>query len=206
MQNKPDTISAANKPAKKKRRGPKKPKKITAGYLRNSGLYYLQRFTASSGHFRSVMTQKIRKSCAHHTDQDPQICADMLEEIIDNFIRDGLLDDENYTRGMVTSLRRSGKSRKAILTKLQHKRIPQDMIHEALSAHDDQTSDDPQDAEFIAALKLTKKKRLGRFDLNQKYEHDKALAVMARNGFSYDTAKKSLEIDEDDLERFIHLL
>ena len=52
----------------------KQPRKISPDYLRNSGLFYLQRYTASSHHFRVVMQRKINRSIAVHTSLDKEEC------------------------------------------------------------------------------------------------------------------------------------
>ncbi len=185
-----------NRPKPRKK---KTPRKITERYLRNSGAFYLQRFTASSGHFKSVMSRKIKKSCHFHTDQDYEECLGFLDNVTADFLEQGLLDDDGYVRGMVTSLRRSGKSRKAIMAKLIQKRVPTSDIETALEIFDTENNEDPNEAEFFAALKFARKKRLGPYDERQKYEDDKALNVFARNGFNYNTARRIMNIDSDEL-------
>ncbi|MFK7839982.1 MAG: RecX family transcriptional regulator [Bdellovibrionales bacterium] len=123
-----------NKEKYAQKRQKKAPKKITERYLRNSGLYYLERFTASSGHFKTVMTRKINKSCFHHKDQDRQTCIELLDKVTDDLLKQGYLDDEGYIRGMVISLRRSGKSKKAITAKLMQKSVPINAIEKAIMA------------------------------------------------------------------------
>ena len=158
-----------NKPNTRKK---KTPRKITERYLRNSGMFYLQRFTASSGHFKSVMARKIKKSCYFHKDQDYDECILLLDKVTTEFLDQGLLDDVGYLRGMVTSLRRNGKSKKAIMAKLLQKSIPAQDIEKALQSYDEENNNDPREAEFLAALKFARKKRLGPYDKHQKYEDD----------------------------------
>lgn len=178
---------------------PKQPRKITASYLRNSGLFYLQRFTASSEHFKSVMLRKVRKSCNFHTDQDYEACATLVDELTQALLKEGHLDDAGYVRGMVTSLRRAGKSRRVIMGKLGQKRVPAQDIEDALNDFDEENFEDPTEAEFHAALKLARKRKLGPYDIVQKFEHDKALAIMGRQGFSFNTCRRVLDLTEDEL-------
>ena len=187
------------KPEKKKTQKKKTPRKISERYLRNSGTFYLQRFTASSGHFKTVMERKIKKSCHFHKDQDYEECLDLLDKIIAEFLDQGLLDDDGYLRGMITSLRRNGKSKKAIIAKLMQKRIPPNDIEKALEIYDSENNEDPRQAEFIAAITFARKKRLGPYDERQKYETEKALNIFSRNGYSYDTSRRVLEVSKDEL-------
>jgi len=193
----PEEYKTAKKPYKKREKRP--PRKITEKYLRNSGMYYLERFTASSGHFKTVMGRKISKSCYHHTDQDREECLAMLDKVTDDLLKQGYLDDEGYVRGMITSLRRAGKSKKAIMAKLIQKRVPVSDIETALEKFDAENTDDSNEAEFFAAITFIRKKRLGPYDERNKYEDEKALSILARNGYSYDTAKRVLNITQDEI-------
>lgn len=186
---------------KTKRKTPRPPKKISERYLHNSGLYYLQRFTASSAHFRSVMMRKVKKSCYYHKDQNYDECALMVDALVEKFQTLQLLDDEAYTKGLITSLRRSGKSRRAVLNKLKIKGLPTEMVAKTLEAYDSETSDNPQDAERHAALIFAKKKRLGPFTRQKETPHAKALASMARAGFSYDTCRYVLDMDPQEAQQ-----
>jgi len=142
----------------------KPPKKITEKYLHNSGLAYLQRFTASSMHFKTVMTRKIDKSCRHHEEQDREECLQMLDKTTEKFRELGLLDDEAYLKGMITSFRRRGLSARQI------------------------------DA---------RKKKIGPYDLNGKHEFQKALGIMGRAGYSFDTAQKIIKMSNEELQEHL---
>lgn len=185
---------AANFQSKKKKQ-PRPPKKVTESYLHNAGLYYLQRFATSSGHFKTVMTRKIDKSCRHHTEQSRDECLKMLDNLVKKFIEIGLLDDDAYARGMVTSLRRRGLSERAIHAKLQAKRLDRDLITQTIRDYDE-TSGAGKHAELKAALTCAKKKRLLPF--NPDKEFDKSLASLGRAGFSYDIAQKVVTMDRDE--------
>lgn len=186
-----------------KQRKKKVPKKITPTYLHNSGLYYLQRFVSSSENFRQVMLRKVKKSCHYHKDQDYQTCAEMVDETLRNFMSSGLLNDDLYTKGVVTSLRRAGKSRRMIIMKLKHKGISADKISAALEAYDQETHANPTEAELNAALVFARKKRLGPFLATKEIPYEKALAAMARAGFAYDTCKKVFDMTLEDAQNLM---
>ncbi len=186
-------------------RKPKIPKKITERYLYNSGLYYLQRFTASSEHFRFIMMRKINKSCKHHTEQDLEECKKHLDKVITDFIKLGHLNDDAYCTGMVTSMRRRGLSRKMISTKLQQKRLPSDLIEKTLNHIDEQNSDN-ENPDLRAAVLHAKKKRLGAFahtdkklnDEEQEKAKNRTLGSLARAGYSFGIAQRVLDMDMDE--------
>ncbi|MCD8497437.1 MAG: hypothetical protein LRZ85_04760 [Alphaproteobacteria bacterium] len=51
----------------------------------------MQRYAASSGHFRQVMLRKVKKSCHAHADQDYEACAVLVDALVDKFKASRLL-------------------------------------------------------------------------------------------------------------------
>lgn len=187
-----------NKPPKERKI--KVPKKISARYLYNSGLAYLQRFPASTHHFRGVMMRKIQKSCHHHTDQNMEECQKFLEETISRFKELGLLDDAAYLKGMVTSLRRRGLSSTQIRLKLQQKGYDTAAVKDELQKHDREEYQGEDNGDYQSALIFARKKRLGPFDTENRKTPEKALAAMARAGYSFDIARKILTISLEEID------
>lgn len=199
---------AQSKPPRSNIKPPvKKRKKITDSYLHNAGLYYLQRFAASTGQFRTVMRRKIRLSCKDHPEQDEAACREMLEALIEKFIGAKLLDDDVYVAGAVRSLRSRGKSKKAITAKLESKGIAAHKTHEFLQSLEDENETEI-DSETKAALTFARSKKLGPFakkpliDLSEedrRKQLQKAMMKFSAAGFSYALAQKILMmVDEDD--------
>ena len=177
----------------------KPPKKISPRYLYNSGLAYLQRFPASSMHFKTVMKRKISKSCRHHTEQNMDECLTTLDDVVIQFKELGLLDDDAYLKGMITSLRRRGLSSAQIHSKLMQKGYQRGDITNALNIYDNEELSECENGDSHAALIFARRKKLGPFDRLQKRDTDKSMATMARAGYSYDIAKKILSMSEEDL-------
>ena len=191
-----------SKTEKKKRENTphkKQPKKITATYLHNSGLYYLQRYAASSGHFREVMLRKIKKSCMAHPEQNIEYCIPLLDELIEKFMTVNLLDDQSYVTGMVNTMRRKGKSAKAIHNHLRNKRVPPQAIEDALASFDHENDETSAETEFKAAIIYARKKRLGPYKGEKEIDPQKELARMARAGFAYDTSRRVLNMNEEEI-------
>lgn len=169
--------------------GKKRPKKITETYLHNAGLYYLGRYASSSANFRDVMLRKVKRSCTAHPEQDYEHCAAMVERLTQKFTDLGLLDDATYTRAMVTSLRRQGKSARAIQIKLRSKGLPAEQIATALEKYDTENTNPDVDPEYQAAMTFARKKRIGPFSRTKANDPQKDLARLARAGFSYETSR-----------------
>ncbi len=185
-----------NKP-RNKNKTPRIPRKITPTYLHNSGLYYLERFSASKNHFKFVMMRKVKRSCMHHTDQNYEECQKMVDELADKFERLDLLNDEVYARAVITSLRRRGFSRTIIMNKMRMKGIEAERALEELKKIDEQNDND-EDPELQAALRLARKKRIGPYFMGEEEDMKKSLGKLARAGFSYDIARKVLEYEREE--------
>ncbi|MCB9965837.1 MAG: RecX family transcriptional regulator [Rhodospirillales bacterium] len=182
-------------------RNPKVPKKISPSYLRNSGLYYLQRYVASSGQFRNAMKRKINRSCLAHPDQEREPCYLWLEEVISEFMTLGYLNDDAYLRGMLQSLRRGkGLSRRMIVIKLKEKGFSEEDILRGLQNLDEEAAAPEghrtDDTELSAALRFAERKKLGPYHPSPpRKTPEQQLSSLARAGFSYDVCKKVLETE-----------
>lgn len=172
----------------------KPPKKISPTYLQNAALHYLQRYATSAGNLRRVLMRKIKKSCLHHG-HEVESFIPLVDDLINRYISSGLLDDASFARAKTATLRRQGKSQRMIEAKLTAKGLMKTDIVTAL-----QESDAEGDAEFDAALALTRKKKLGKFRLRASSDPDisrKDMAVLGRAGFSYAIARKALNVMDD---------
>lgn len=179
----------------------KPPKKISEKYLYNSGLHYLQRFPASTHHFKTVMMRKINKSCRHHTDQDKDECIKALDKVAEQFIELGLLNDDAYLKGMVTSYRRRGLSSMQIKMKLQQKGFSDYQVIEELKKFDREEFDTNNEGDLKAAMIFARRKKLGPYDINERKTPEQAMGAMARAGYSFDVTKKILNMDLEEIEK-----
>ncbi len=193
------------KPAKdqKKKRSPRK---ITPRYLENAALYYLQRYASSAGNLRRVLTRKVDRSCQFHGTPADEFYP-VIDALVARYEKSGLLNDTLYAEGRTASLRRQGKSRQAIAANLKVKGLAPDIIQQALESVDGDRADTTLPAELAAALKLARKRKIGRF--NPKPESDpllrrkqqmREMGIMARGGFSYDIARQALDFNADDVD------
>ena len=204
--------TGGHKTGRTARQGPKPPKKISERYLHNSGLAYLQRFPASSMHFRTVMQRKIDRSLKYHGAPEAADCARWLDALVEKFKDLGLLDDAAYLAGMVRSLRRKGLGKSAIGLKLAQKGYDFAATQEALADIDDELT--PQgresEADLMAALRFLKAKRLGPFAAERQVaaaDPDRlarrTLAALARAGYDYGTARQAMDTGEEEAEALL---
>lgn len=182
-------------PPPDKKRQPRSPRKATPQYLENAALYYLERFSSSAENLRQVLMRRVHKS-AHHHGTDPQDGAKAIDDIIERFLRSGLLNDDTYARARVTTLRRRGDAARSIHAKLRAKGVAADVIERALDAH--AADEDGENAEKSAAVRLAKRRGLGPFRKTEDREvrRQKDLAALARAGFSFDVARGVIDAED----------
>lgn len=172
----------------------KTPRKITPSYLENAALYYLQRYASSAENLKTVLRRKTDRSCHFHK-VTPDEFYPLIDTLVTRYITAGLIDDTVYARGKAASLRRQGKSSRIIEMKLTQKGLSRTHIEQALEDADQHH----EDAELNAAITLARRKKIGCFRTkpyqDKIAETRKEMAAMARAGFSFDIAKRALEID-----------
>lgn len=144
---------------------------------------YLQRYPACVPHFKRVMSRKIELSCRFHTEQDKNECLLMLTNVITLLCSQGLLNDEIYLESRVKSLRKKGTSSRAIQFKLQQKGLLAEDIGDALESND-------EESDLSAAITFIRRKKLA------SKEQIKQLGSLARAGFSFEIARKALELSK----------
>lgn len=109
--------------------------------------------------------------------------------------RVGALDDKSYAEVKVRSLGRAGRSKRVIARKLQEKGIDRPTADEALEDADDPT----------AAIAFARKRGFGpyrRAPLDEK-RLAREMSAFARNGFSFDLARRVLEMTADEAEAVV---
>ncbi len=169
------------------------PKPATAKRLRNIALHYLQRYASSSESLRRVLMRRVTKS-AYYNDTDPREGAGFVDDIIKRFQETGLLDDNIYTEGQVSSLFRRGLSQRAINSRLMEKGVERDVIERHLSALRDSTPN----PDLKAAFAFAKRRRLGPFrdPIQREDRRQRDMASLARGGFDFGTAQTVIDAED----------
>lgn len=177
--------------AEGRRRGPRR---ISAQYIENAALHYLERFASSSGNLRRVLMRKVARSAQAHGD-DPAEGARMVEALVTRYLAAGLLDDRAYAVQKAASLQRRGTSRHGIRGRLALKAVDAELVDAALTELDETAGGD-----LAAACALVRRRRLGpcRPAAARADHAQKDLASLARAGFSFDVARRVLAVPDSE--------
>lgn len=163
--------------------------------LENVALYYLGRYAASEASLRRVLNNRLRRAVmrnpdfGHDAEKQLQLRT-AIETIVEKHKKSGVIDDAAYTEVKVRSLRRTGRSRRAIQQMLGQKGIKRDIIQQALVQNE--TDIDPEEVELKAALAHARRRRLGPFRAKPGDDDRcrKDIAALARAGFSINIARQ----------------
>ena len=112
-----------------------------------------------------------------------------INQIVKSLESKNIINEENFSFNKISSLCRQGKSETFIKNTLIKKKVDKKIINKTLI---DFEMNNPN-WKIESAKKFANKKKLGRFNDIQNKKKD--LAIMARAGFDYETAKKILGND-----------
>lgn len=179
------------KPSRIKKRGP-----LTKAYLERAALHYLERYASSVEGLRRVLMRRVDKA-AWEERCDPEEAKAWVEDVVARYAASGLVDDRSFAEGKAASLRRRGESARRITMKLREKGVDGDLIGSVL---EEQDGDDGDAADFAAACRFARRRRLGplRDPQEREQRRDRDMAALARAGFSLDIARRVLDLEDAD--------
>ena len=148
---------------------------------------------------RRILLKRIKRSAQYH---GTDVSAGQLwvNEVIEKFLANKLLDDVRYAETKCLSVHRKGGSKQTIRTKLREKGITPDIIEHTFTL----LEQDSVDPELIAAAITARRRRLGPYRSrgHRNSFREKDLASLARAGFNYSIASWVIDVETiDHLEK-----
>jgi regulatory protein len=171
----------------------KQPEPLTRLKVEQMALAYVNRFDCTATKLKRHLAERVRKQGGH---EDAEA---WIAELVERYLGSGVLNDARFAKNLATQLTTRGKSSRMISQKLAMRGVPSEVAQELMTAR---RQDEPN-AELDAARAFARKRRLGPYrDAEKRAEYrQKDLASLARQGFSFDTAKKALAmlgVDDDE--------
>jgi regulatory protein len=162
----------------------KEPEPLTRLKVEQMALAYVNRFDCTATKLKRHLAERVRKQ-GGHDDAEAWIA-----ELVERYLGSGVLNDVRFAKNLATQLTTRGKSSRMISQKLAMRGVSSEVAQELMTAR---RQDEPN-AELDAARAFARKRRLGPHrDPEKRAEYrQKDLAALARQGFSFDTAKKAL--------------
>lgn len=190
-------------------------KPLTSKRIRNIAEYQISQREMSRQSLEMIFERRAYMLLRHLSQEDARLEREEIRARVsvelDRLVDLGYLDDNRFAQMRARQGFRAGKGEKRIALDLQRKGISPEIIDSAIAqaareireetgVRPDQECPDLEAAELHAALSYARKKRLGPFSgqLNQEEAavSRRALASMARRGFSFSLARQVLEMRE----------
>ena len=171
---------------------------ITARYLQNAAVFYLERYASSAEGLRRVLRRRVSKARMLEAPVMDNV-DEAIEALVQKFVTAGLLDDKAFAQTKARSLHRRGMSGRLTRQRLQVAGVAAEDVEQAMAALDDELGTDPAKRELQAALAFARRHRLGPFRAKDREAYKaRDLASMARAGFAYSLARRVIEAADPD--------
>jgi regulatory protein len=165
--------------------------------LHEKALRYLDRFDATATRLGAVLQRFVDRSIEQSEAARRNEAYLWCEQVVARCVEAGLVDDSRYASSVALGMRRHGASARAIVERLVTRGVDRET---ALATLKSLSGEGQADSELEAARALVRRRRLGHYrsESERGDRHKKDLAALARAGFSFETARRALELPSDD--------
>lgn len=173
----------------------------TPHWLRQRALSYLDRFPATTMKLRQHLFSKARAAMEEYGISAADLRASIDEEIA-KLVKSRILNDAEFAASKARILARQGKSTNYIRNKLLQLEFTEDQAEDAMS----ELAGSTEERDLQAAARYVRKRKFGPYkpEDSRSERYQKEMASLARNGFSYDIARKILALESpEDVEDMI---
>ncbi|MFN3077885.1 MAG: regulatory protein RecX [Alphaproteobacteria bacterium] len=167
---------------------------MTRKSLENIALHYLERYSSSADRLRQVLMRRVERSVYRHG-TDRATAEAWVAEVVAHLAGRGYLDDARYAEARILTLRRQGRSGRAIRAELLSRGVSSEDVARAVAATEN--TGEPGQDEMEAAFVLARRRKLGPYRPAEQRAswRMKDLAVLARAGFSIEIARHVIDAE-----------
>ena len=170
--------------------------------LKDLAYSYLEKYSPSKQQLKVYLLKKYLTKIKG-TKSKKEITS-IIDKIISNLEKNRFLNDEMYSDSKARMFLRRGYSLNKINQSLRNKGIDDKFIKQSL----DKIKEDEIEPDFVSALKLCKRRRIGplRPSANRELFYKKDMGILARGGFSFDLSKRILDLDNEEFKKLIKII
>ena len=127
----------------------------------------------------------------------------IIDKIVANLEKNRIINDELYSDSKARMFLKRGYSLNKINQTLRTKGIDSKFIKKTI----DKIKDNEIEPDFVSALKLCKRRRIGplRPEANRELFYKKDMGILARGGFSFELSKRVLSLDLNEFKKLIRI-
>ena len=170
--------------------------------LRDLAYSYLEKYSPSKQQLKVYLLKKYLTKIKG-TKSKKEVTA-IIDEIIFNLEKNRILNDELYSDSKARMFLRRGYSLNKINQSLRNKGIDNKYIKQSI----DKIKEDEIEPDFVSALKLCKRRRIGplRPEANRELFYKKDMGILARGGFSFDLSKRVLDLEKAEFYKLVKII
>ena len=170
--------------------------------LKDLAYSYLEKYSPSKQQLKVYLLKKyLTKIKGTKSKKEVSL---IIDEIIQNLEKNRIVNDELYSDSRARMLLRRGYSLNKINQSLRQKGIDYKYIKQSI----EKIKDDKIEPDFVSALKLCKRRRIGpiRPSSNRELFYKKDMGILARGGFNFELSKRVLNLDTEEFKKLLKII
>ena len=170
--------------------------------LKDLAYAYLEKYSPSKQQLKIYLLKKyLTKIKGSQSKKEVSL---IIDEIVLNLEKNRLINDELYSDSKARMFLRRGYSLNKINQSLRMKGIENQFIKKSI----DKIKEDKIEPDFVSALKLCKRRRIGavRPQANRELFYKKDMGILARGGFSFGLSKRVLDLEQVEFNKLIKII
>jgi len=170
--------------------------------LKDLAYSYLEKYSPSKQQLKIYLLKKYLTKIKG-TKSKKEVSS-IIDEILKNLEQNKIVNDELYSDSKARMFLRRGYSLNKINQSLRNKGIDNKYIKQSI----DKIKEDEIEPDFVSALKLCKRRRIGplRPEANRELFYKKDMGILARGGFSFDLSKRVLNLEKTEFNKLVKII
>ena len=170
--------------------------------LRDMAYTYLEKYNPSKQQLKIHLLKKyLTKIKGSNSKKEVTL---IIDQIVNNLESKKIINDKLYSESKARMFLKRGYSLNKINQSLRMKGIDAEFIKQTI----DKIKEDKIEPDFVSALKLCKRRRIGplRPQANRELFYKKDMGILARGGFNFDISKRILNLDRDEFNKLLKII
>ena len=170
--------------------------------LKDLAFAYLEKYSPSKQQLKVYLLKKYLTKIKGT--KSKREVSEIIDEILENLEKNRIINDELYSDSKARMFLRRGYSLNKINQSLRSKGIDSKYVKQSI----DKIKEDKIEPDFVSALKLCKRRRIGpiRPQANRELFYKKDMGILARGGFSFELSKRVLNIETQEFNKLIKII
>ncbi|MBA1338273.1 MAG: regulatory protein [Pelagibacterales bacterium] len=170
--------------------------------LKDLAYGYLEKYNPSKQQLKVFLLKKYLTKIKGT--QSKREVSTIIDEILLHLEKNQIINDELYAESKARMFLRRGYSLNKINQSLRAKGIESEFVKKSI----DKIKEDKIEPDFVSALKLCKRRRIGavRPQANRELFYKKDMGILARGGFSFGLSKRVLDLETSEFNKLIKII